>query len=95
MFTALPTYTFYLIHVNYYCHQENGTYTPCELALAEFSFVDGVRRVYHTLMNPGEGITAGFLFGFAVHCPKHAVPFQDLQSNEHKLATMILALHCD
>lgn len=54
-------------------------YTPCELALSEFSFVDGVRRVYHTLINPGEYMTAGFVFDFEVGCPKHSMHFQDLQ----------------
>jgi hypothetical protein len=36
-------------------------YTPCELALSEFNFVDGVRKVYHTLINPGEYATELFL----------------------------------
>lgn len=61
MFTALPIYPFHLIHVNYYCHQENGMYTPCELALSEFNLLDGVRKVYHTLINPGE-YTSKLLF---------------------------------
>ncbi|PNF15261.1 hypothetical protein B7P43_G01039 [Cryptotermes secundus] len=51
--TSLPTYPFHLIHVNYYCRQENGMYTPCEVALSEFTLMDGVRKVYHTLINPG------------------------------------------
>lgn len=51
--TSLPAYSFHLIHVNYYCRQENGMYTPCELALSEFNLMDGVRKVYHTLINPG------------------------------------------
>jgi hypothetical protein len=52
--TALQTFQFYLIHVNYFCRQENGMFTPCEIALAEFSFLEGNKRVYHTLINPGE-----------------------------------------
>jgi len=52
--TALQTHPFYLIHVNYYCRQENGMYTPCEIAIAEFNFLVGVKKVYHTLINPGE-----------------------------------------
>ncbi|KAJ9575906.1 hypothetical protein L9F63_007218 [Diploptera punctata] len=52
--TTLTTYPFHIIHVNYYCRQENGVYTPCEIALAEFNFAEGVRRTYHTLINPGQ-----------------------------------------
>ncbi|XP_069677770.1 protein maelstrom homolog [Periplaneta americana] len=72
--TVLPTYTFYLIHVNYYCRQENGNYTPCEIALAEFNFADGVRRTYHTLINPGS-IPLGYKFEADKHSAEsHQIP---------------------
>jgi hypothetical protein len=54
-------------------------YIPCEMALAEFTFVDGVRRVYHTLINPGECMIAGFMFHSEVGCSEHSVNFQDFQ----------------
>lgn len=59
--TTMTNYLFHVIHVNYYCRQESGVYTPCEIALAEFNFSEGVRRTYHTLINPGQ-IPLGYKF---------------------------------
>ncbi|PSN52729.1 hypothetical protein C0J52_06145 [Blattella germanica] len=59
--TTLRTHVFYTIHVNYYCRQECGMYTPCEIALAAFNFADGVKETYHTLINPGH-IPLGYKF---------------------------------
>jgi hypothetical protein len=36
----LKTHPFHLVHVNYYCKHSSGRYLGCEIALAEFSFVD-------------------------------------------------------
>jgi hypothetical protein len=36
-------------------------YTPCEVALSEFTLMDGVRKVYHTLIDPGKYTTKLFL----------------------------------
>jgi protein maelstrom len=49
------------VHVNYYCRHGNGRYLGCEIALAEFSFVDGIRKTYHAFINPGE-IPVGYAF---------------------------------
>jgi hypothetical protein len=54
-------------------------YTPCEIALAEFTFLDGVRRVYHTLINPGEYMTVAFcLIDIEFGCSEH-----DFQQDPH------------
>ncbi|XP_021938741.1 protein maelstrom homolog isoform X2 [Zootermopsis nevadensis] len=72
--TSLQTNKFYLIHVNYYCRHEKGMYTPCELALAEFNFVDGIRSVYHTLINPGT-IPLGYKYEANKHSEEtHQIP---------------------
>ncbi|XP_069689384.1 protein maelstrom homolog [Periplaneta americana] len=57
--SSLLSYKFYVIHVNYYCRLENGTFLPCELGLVEFSLLDGITKTYHTLINPG-GIPMGY-----------------------------------
>lgn len=72
--SSLQTYPFHLIHVNYYCRQENGNFTPCEIAVAEFSFLEGIKRVYHTLINPGN-IPLGYKFEAVTHSQQtHQIP---------------------
>jgi hypothetical protein len=51
---SLQTHPFRLEQDNYYCKHGRSRYLGCEIALAEFSFVDGVRKIYHALINPGE-----------------------------------------
>jgi protein maelstrom len=62
----LKTHPFHLVHVNYYCKLASGRYLGCEIALAEFSFVDGVRKTYHTFINPGK-IPLGYAFTALKH----------------------------
>jgi len=72
--SSLQTFQFYLIHVNYFCRQENGMFTPCEIALAEFNFLEGNKRVYHTLINPGT-IPLGYKYEAATHSQQtHRIP---------------------
>lgn len=72
--SSLQTHPFYLIHVNYYCRQENGMYTPCEIALADCNFLVGVKRVYHTLINPGT-IPLGYKYEANTHSQQtHQIP---------------------
>jgi hypothetical protein len=49
------------VHINYYCKLRNGRYLGCEVALSEFSFVDGIRKLYHVFINPGD-IPLGYAF---------------------------------
>jgi protein maelstrom len=58
---SLKTHPFLLVHINYYCKHGSGRYLGCEIALAEFSFVDVVRKTYHAFINPGE-IPVGYAF---------------------------------
>jgi hypothetical protein len=58
---SLKPVPFHLGHVNYYCQHGSGRYLGCEIALTEFSFVDGVRKTYHAFINPGE-IPVGYAF---------------------------------
>jgi hypothetical protein len=51
---SLKTHLFHLVHVSYYCKDRSGRYLGCEIALAEFSFVDGVRKTFHAFINPGQ-----------------------------------------
>jgi hypothetical protein len=62
----LKTHLFHLVHVNYYCKHASGRYLGCEIALAEFSFVDGVRKTYHTFINPDK-IPHGYAFTALKH----------------------------
>jgi hypothetical protein len=64
---SLKTHPFHLVHVNYYCKHGSGRYLGCEIALAEFSFVDGVRKTYHAFINPGQ-----IPVGYASVAPKRA-----------------------
>ncbi|XP_033608862.1 protein maelstrom homolog [Cryptotermes secundus] len=58
---SLKTHLFHLVHVNYYCKDSSGRYLGCEIALAEFSFVDGVRKSLHTFINPNQ-IPLGYAY---------------------------------
>jgi hypothetical protein len=51
---SLKTQPFHLVHVSYYYKHGSGRYLECEIALTEFSFVDGVRKTYNAFINPGE-----------------------------------------
>lgn len=71
---SLTTYPFHIAHVNYFCELRNGTYTACEMAIAEFTFADGVRKTYHTLINPG-AVPVGFTFEAEQHSTEtHNIP---------------------
>ncbi|PNF31828.1 hypothetical protein B7P43_G09258 [Cryptotermes secundus] len=71
---SLKTHPFYLVHVNYYCKDSSGRYLGCEIALAEFSFVDGVTKALHAFMNPGE-IPLGYAFQAFKHATEtHLLP---------------------
>lgn len=72
--SSLRTYRFHTAHANYFCKIANGTYMPCEIALAEFSLVDGITRTYHTLINPG-AVPLGYSFYADVHAAEtHRLP---------------------
>jgi hypothetical protein len=51
---SLKTHPFHLVHVS-------GRYLRCEIAIAEFSFVDGVMKTYHAFINSCE-IPVGYIF---------------------------------
>ncbi|PSN48553.1 hypothetical protein C0J52_05910 [Blattella germanica] len=57
----LSSFPFHIIHLNYFCKQENGMYTPCEIALARFNLQEGIDKTYHTLIDPGD-IPLGYKF---------------------------------
>jgi hypothetical protein len=91
--TSLKTYRFHIVHMNYYCQMTNGAYSPCEIALAEFSLVDGITKTYHTLINPGH-IPFGYTFDAHIHTAEtHRIPLppENLcgESNHLKILTNI------
>lgn len=38
---------------NYFYKTSSGTYSPAEIAIAKFSFEDGIYNKYQTFVNPG------------------------------------------
>ncbi|XP_033611708.1 protein maelstrom homolog [Cryptotermes secundus] len=64
---SLKTHLFHLVHVNYCCKDRSGRYLGCEIALVEFSFVDGVTNNFHAFINPGD-----IPLGYASQAFKHA-----------------------
>lgn len=52
---------FYFIDVQTLCKTDQGQYLPVEMAIAEFSLEDGLIRVYHEFLHPGE-IPTGMRF---------------------------------
>ncbi|XP_013105572.2 protein maelstrom 1 [Stomoxys calcitrans] len=53
----LEKQSYYFIMVNYFTKTlKGGVYVPAELAVCKFSLLEGVSRVYHTLINPGVNI---------------------------------------
>ncbi|PSN39466.1 hypothetical protein C0J52_20316 [Blattella germanica] len=78
---SLASCVFHLIDVNFYCEQRNGTIIPCEIAVAEFNLMDGVRQVYHTLINPGE-IPLGYVYSAEKHSSEtHQIPLPSTEIN--------------
>lgn len=49
----LKVHNFYLIHVNYFCKTDHNEYFPAELAISEFSLLNGVQKVFHRFLHPG------------------------------------------
>ncbi|GBP97932.1 hypothetical protein EVAR_102318_1 [Eumeta japonica] len=39
--------------VNHYCCTSHGEYVICECTLLTFNFMDGIKDVYHEIINPG------------------------------------------
>jgi hypothetical protein len=71
---SVKTHPFHLAHVNYYCRHGSGRYLGCEIALVEFSFVDGIRKTYHAFINPGD-IPLGYAFVATKRAKKtHLIP---------------------
>jgi hypothetical protein len=63
----LETHQFHPVHVSYYCKHSHGRHLGSEIAIAEFSFVDGVRNTCHKFINPGETP-----IGYAFEATRHA-----------------------
>ncbi len=55
------TNTFHLIHANSLCKTSDGDVLPCEVAVVEFSVVDGVSRVFHAFVAPKQ-IPLGYAY---------------------------------
>ncbi|PNF23936.1 hypothetical protein B7P43_G12111 [Cryptotermes secundus] len=64
---SLKTQPFHLVHIDYYCKDSSGRYLGCDFVLAEFSFVDGVRKAFHAFINASE-----IPLGYASQAFKHA-----------------------
>ncbi|GBP50345.1 Protein maelstrom homolog [Eumeta japonica] len=44
---------FFVMDVNHYCCTSHGEYVICECTLLTFNFMDGIKDVYHEIINPG------------------------------------------
>lgn len=49
----LKEHAFYLIHVNYFCKTDHDEYLPAEIAISEFSLLNGVHKFFHRFLSPG------------------------------------------
>lgn len=50
----LDTKSYYFIMVNYFTKTlKSAVYVPAELSVCEYCLKDGIKRTYHTLINPG------------------------------------------
>jgi hypothetical protein len=58
---SLKNHPFHLVHVNYYCKHSSGRYLGCEIAIAEFTLMDGSTRTFNAFINPGD-IPIGYAF---------------------------------
>ncbi|XP_064651283.1 protein maelstrom homolog [Lineus longissimus] len=75
---------FYFIDFQTLCKTEEGDYLPVEMGLVEFTMKDGIRKTYHTFIDPGP-IPLGYRF----ECQRtsddtHKIPvagFQFAESN--------------
>ncbi|GLH10588.1 Protein maelstrom homolog [Gryllus bimaculatus] len=58
---TLRTHVFYFVHFNYYCQLDDGQYLVCEVAVAQFNLLHGVKDVYHTIIRQ-ERIPTGYTY---------------------------------
>jgi hypothetical protein len=52
-FVEIINQKFYFIDFTTLCKTEEGDYLPAELGLVEFSLRDGIKKTYHTFIDPG------------------------------------------
>ncbi|XP_065209163.1 protein maelstrom homolog [Planococcus citri] len=71
----LKEHPFYLIHVNYFCKTDHDEYLPAEIAISEFSLLNGVHKYFHRFLSPGT-IPTGYACEVKEHSDKyHRIPF--------------------
>lgn len=49
----IATKPFYFMMANYFYKTHEGVYSPAEIAVCSFNFREGVTKLYHTFINPG------------------------------------------
>nr|CAD7462865.1 unnamed protein product [Timema tahoe] len=78
----LATHPFYFMHANIYGLSDENIYLPCELALAEFTLLNGVQNTYHTLVDPG-ALPVG-MAGIATRtsADTHKIPYPITKENK-------------
>ncbi|RZF40661.1 hypothetical protein LSTR_LSTR012762 [Laodelphax striatellus] len=65
--TTLLEKVFHVIHMNYFCKTDKGSFYPAEIALAEFTLRDGIIRVVHSFTTSGE-LETGYRSTAMEHC---------------------------
>lgn len=55
-FPDIKTKSFNFIMAQTFYESSEGSFSPAEIAVAKFSFQEGVYKIYHTYVNPGTDI---------------------------------------
>lgn len=88
----LETMPFYILHFNIFCVTEEGVPVPAEIAVARFTLKDGVKEIFHDLIDPGVIPT-----GYRADCMEnskatHQIPLDlvHLNQNYHHIMDNLL-----
>ena len=58
---GLLEYNFYIIAFEYLCRTEEGEFLPVEVAMVEFSLLEGIKRKFHQFIKHGKLCKSNFI----------------------------------
>lgn len=54
VFLGIGDHYFYFIHINNFCYSNTDQrYYPAEIAVVQFNFSNGIEKIFHRLIKPG------------------------------------------
>ncbi|XP_046384313.1 protein maelstrom homolog [Ischnura elegans] len=91
--TDLLERKFYFIHVNHFCHCDNGDYIPAEVGVACFSLKCGVDDFYHSMVAPGN-LPIGYTYKAQKHSTEtHGIPIPPSEIGENDFVKLFMDIY--